>query len=278
MPDSPRRNLLREPFVHFVMLGAVIFGLWFVTGEPEVSPEAPRIVLSPERVAELESGFATAHGRAPDEGERAELQREAVADEALYRQGVTLGLSRGDPIVRRRVVQKMRFLLEETSAVPEPTEAELDAWIATHRSARRQVAAVAVRQVFFDAQRRADARRDAAQALAAVRVGGEPPDGDPFLFGHEQGLRSLDRYRADFGPTFAQAVDGLSPGSWGLAESAWGWHVVLVEERVEPGEQTSAFAREQARDDLLRQRRAEATRAAIDELVASYEVEVGERP
>lgn len=276
MTAPATRSLLREPFVHFVVLGAAIFGLWFLTGDPQPAPTdgAPRIVLGAERLLELESGFATTHGRSPDEAERAELLREAAADEVLYREGIAAGLSRGDPIVRRRVVQKMRLLLEQTSAVPEPTDAELDAWIATHRSARRQVAAVALRQVFFDAQRRADPARDAAQALAAALAGGDPPDGDPFLFGHEQGLRSLDRYRSDFGPSFAQAVADLPAEAWGLAESPWGWHLVFVEQRVEPGEQTSDFARQQALADLVRQRRQQATRAAVEELVDRYEVVV----
>ena len=276
METTPtRRSLLREPFVHFVVLGAAIFGLWYLSGRSEDDVVVPlKVVVSQERRADLEAGFASTHGREPDAAERDELLREAIADEVLYREGVAAGLTEGDPIVRRRIVQKMRYLLEETRPVPEPTEAELDAWIVTHRSARRRVPAVAVKQVFFDGQRREDARRDAALALAGVQQGGDMPDGDPFLFGHEQGLRSLDRYRADFGPAFAQATGELAVGSWGLAESPWGWHLVLVEQRLEPGEQTSAFAREQAREDLLRQRRREATDVGIDELLTRYEVVV----
>ena len=276
MTKPTSRSLLREPFLHFVILGAAIFGTWALVGEPapEPSSSSPPIVIGQERLLELESGFAASQGRRPDEVERAELLRQAVADEVLYREGIAAGLSRGDPIVRRRVIQKMRFVLERTNPAAEPTEAELDAWIASQATTRPGVPAVALRQLFFDGQERADARRDAARALAAALAGDELPDGDAFLFGHELGLRSLDRYRADLGPAFAQVVSGLPEGGWGLAESPWGWHLVQVQERRSPGDQSRAFAREQARAELARDRRREATSQAVRDLVAGYEVTV----
>jgi hypothetical protein len=274
--DRPSRSLLREPFVHFVLLGAAIFALWGLVGEAEPPPStgSVQVVLGGERILELESGFATTHGRAPSEQERAELVRDAVADEVLYREGMKAGLSRGDPIVRRRLVQKMRFLLQEMSPVPEPSEADLHDWIEARGAAGRPVPAGSIRQLFFDAEQRVDARGDAARALAVALAGDGLPEADPFLFGHELGLRDIDRFRSDFGPAFAQALLELPEGAWGLAESPWGWHLVQVLERVEPGERSSASLRTQARSELLRERREEAVRRSIDELVAGYDVTV----
>ena len=82
-------------------------------------------------------------------GNRTPDQMEAFADQLLGEEWelpfdhprpavtvdcVVLGLDRDDMIVRRRLAQKMEFLAEDLSTVPEPTNAELETWFKQNAS------------------------------------------------------------------------------------------------------------------------------------------------
>ena len=120
--------LLREPLVHFVVLGALVFVL-----APSPKTEQPKLEVSPGIRAELERDLVRQKGRPPTPDELGERERAWLRDEALYQEGLRLGLDQSDPVVRDRVVSKMKGVLEGLVIVPEPTDAELSAWLAKHR-------------------------------------------------------------------------------------------------------------------------------------------------
>lgn len=261
------RSLIREPFVHFAALGLLLFVLWGLVGESDADGEAAAegVLITTEALGALRGAFSEQHGEDPDGEQLQALIDRRVAEEILYREGRALGLDKGDPIVRRRVVGKMRLLVEELEPAPEPTDADIDGWLAEHPDRYAAVPALALTHTFFDAARRTDARSDAQQALDAVHGGADaPPGGDPFNLGNDLGLRPLSRLSDELGPGFADALAEASVGEWHLAPSTFGWHVVQVTERTAAGELTDAFAREQAAFDLQRQAR----QATVDRWLA----------
>jgi hypothetical protein len=193
----------------------------------------------------------------------------------LYREAVALGLDRGDPIVRRRLVQKMGFIAEDLAAQSEPTDAELEAYLTAHAPRYRMPERVSFRHVFVSRDRRGpDAHQGAARLLEQIQGGAEPGAiGDPFLQGASFMRRSAAEIEAIFGRAFAEAVITARADAWsGPISSSYGAHIVFVSERVASAAPSLSAVRARVRQDLIDERRADATRAAIQKLRERYRV------
>jgi hypothetical protein len=264
-------RVAREPLVHFAVIALAFFGLHtLVTEERE---EAPAIVVSSAFVDELVERHTLETGRLAADADRAELVDRFVREEVLVREARRLGLDGGDVIVRRRLAQKMEFLLEGLATVEEPTEDELTAHLLTHEERWRRPGRIAFRHVFFSRDaRREHAIGDAQRALAAPAI---EDAGDPFLLGAEFGLESVERIEGRFGDAFAAALEALPEGAWaGPIESSYGAHLVFVIERESARAGTLDDVREEVRRDLLEARRRDAVDRDVRLLVERYDVRI----
>ena len=236
------RRLLREPLVHFLLLGAVLFGLYsFAPPEnPAIAP-SKEIRLSLDEIAQLTQLYQSQWRRPPTPQELGRMVENKVEQEILYREALAMGLDKDDEIVKRRMAQKMQFLAEDVAAAREPTTAELRSWFEKNSAKFAQPPRLSFRHLYFSPDRRgARARDDAEQALA--KLAGQPVDAtiatslaDPFMFQDYYRDRAPDYLAKEFGPPFALAVAKLAPGSWqGPIESGFGWHLVFVD-TVIPG-------------------------------------------
>jgi len=119
---------LREPLVHFLALGALIFSLHrLATGDPR------RIVISPELKADLARRFQDSHGREPSAQQLERAVEEWKQDEVLYREALRAGLDRDDATIRQVLADRQRARLAFESEEREPTDGELARWLAEHR-------------------------------------------------------------------------------------------------------------------------------------------------
>lgn len=117
------RALLREPLVHFAVLGALLFLAHRWLGAGESAPE--EIVVRSHIVDALARDFEQNWDRPPTRKELDDLVGEYVREEVYYREATATGLDHEDAIVRRRLRQKMEFVAENPAAERAPTEAEL---------------------------------------------------------------------------------------------------------------------------------------------------------
>jgi peptidyl-prolyl cis-trans isomerase C len=261
----------REPLVHFALLGALVFTLHRATS----TPSAPReIVLTPSLLRGLRADHLRRTGAVPTAEEEAALVARFVDDEVLYREALALGLDRGDVIVRRRMIQKMQLLTEDLEPGAEPTEADLESWLAGHREAYAVPLRVSLEHVFVGRSQRVDPTGDAAAIRAALAAGADPADlGDPFILGRRTFRRTEQELAAAFGSVFAARAVALVPGAWSepLA-SSYGLHVVRVTERLAARSPDLAEVRAAVRHDWLEAERTVANRVALDRLRATYAV------
>lgn len=157
----------------------------------------------------------------------------------LYHRALAMGLHRSDPVVRRILVEKVRLIVGRTA--PDPSDDELAAWYDAHKNEYQQASRVTLRHVFFDRGRRGDEGAGQAAAAAAAQAKGHGIDvarslgGDPFVMGGRlaaQGRADLTKF---FGPSFADEALATPPGAWaGPLESTYGWHLVWIEQRLDP--------------------------------------------
>jgi peptidyl-prolyl cis-trans isomerase C len=265
------RRGLKEPLVHFVVLGAALLALYHRVAPP---PPSTRIVMSDSLIRGLRQDHLRRTGALPTAEEEAALVQRFIDDEVLYREALALGLDRGDIIVRRRLVQKMEFLTEGMAPLPEPTDAELQAYLDAHRTRYAVPARVALTHVFVSVDRHPDAQPLADHLRAQLLAGADPSGlGDPFLRGHDLPLHAERDLAAIFGPSFAARVMSLPIGGWSVPlRSSYGWHVVRVTERGAEKQPALAEVRAAVRRDYEEERRAEANRTALDQLRQHYEI------
>ena len=126
------RRLLREPLLHFALLGAAIFAAYRLIAPP--ATDASEIVITADRIASITAQFSASHGgRPPHEDELRAAVDAYVRDEMLYREGLALGLDRDDPVVRNRIRQKAD-LLSEDALTSVPSDRDLEAYLSAHQA------------------------------------------------------------------------------------------------------------------------------------------------
>ena len=273
-------RLLREPLLQFLALGAMLFASYGLVGKR--SAEAPeKIVVSASRVANLGDGFARTWQRLPNEQELHGLIEDYVRDEVFYREGRAAGMDRDDVIIRRRVRQKMEFLADEMS-VPEPSDEQLAAYLASNAERFRVEDQLTFHQVFLSATRRANTLDGDSKQLASIlaRADGIVDAtglGDPFLLGEEFRDVSPSKLTSIFGESFAKQISVVEEGRWqGPIPSSFGQHFVFINQRVAGNLPPLDAVRPVVHREWANARRLEAEQKLYASLRNRYEIVVEE--
>jgi hypothetical protein len=279
MTDAGDRDgLLREPLLHFLLIGIGMFVLYSLVGDGDSG--APReIVVSEARVEALADSFATTWMRPPTADEIKGLVDDFIAEEIYYREAVAMGLDQDDTVVRRRLRQKMEFITDAAAAV-EPTDAQLRDYLGKHPEKFVSPAKLTFQQVFFSTERRGEAAtRQAEQLLVELQAGRgiENLDeaGDPTLLPRAMQSASRQDVANSFGSEFAARLEEAPVGQWaGLLQSGFGLHLVRIDRR----ETGSLPALEQIRPIVLREwqsaQRTQLNQKFLSDLRAQYEVRI----
>ena len=274
--------LLREPLLHFLVLGAALFGLFNLVDKN--NSEAPaKIIVSTSRVTTLADGFARTWRRPPTEQELQGLVEDYIRDEIFYREGRAAGLDRDDFVIRRRVRQKMEFLAEDMAAA-EPSDEQLAAYLASNSERFRTEDRLIFHQVFLSATRRGSALDDDARQIADTLVRTSVPEdtamlGDPFLLGEEFREMSQSDIARTFGEGFAKRLSAIAPGRWqGPIPSSFGVHFVFVDERAKGSLPSLDSVREAVQREWLNARRIEAEQKLYRTLRDRYQIVVEAPP
>jgi len=273
------KRLLHEPLLHFLVLGALLFGAYRYW-EPAAAPaSSTEIRFTLDQLRQLSLQFQSQWKRPPTAAELERAVEAAVQSEILYREALAMGLDKDDEIVKRRMVQKMQFLAEDVAAAHVPTSAELGAWFEKNRARFELPGRISFRHLYFSPDRRGvRAPADAQAALA--RLAGRGQDAklaaslaDPFMFQDHYADRATDALRKEFGPQFIIELQKLPTGRWaGPIESGFGWHVVFVDAVTPPRVPAFEEVEPEVRTAWLGEQRVLAWHKTYDEMRAKYTV------
>ena len=273
------RSILREPLVHFLLLGGLLF-LYFEWRGGSGGPGSTRIAITPGQVEHLASGFTRTWQRPPTEAELKGMIDDYVKEEIATREAAAMGLDRDDTVIRRRLRQKLEFLAEDTAEHAPPTDAEILAWVKDHPDTFGAEHRLSLRQVYLRPDRRgASARADAEKLLVQLRAAGPLAAterlGDPTMLPAEVPLGPLREVSRTFGEDFAKRLAAIEPGQWtGPVESAYGLHLVLVRERVAASQPDLATIRPLVERELLAERQEKELQSLYERLLGKYTVTI----
>jgi len=273
-------RLLREPLVHFLAIGVLLFVLFALVNDDRRAA-GNRIEITAADVEQLALMFRKQWQRPPDQQELQGLVDARVREEVLYREALAMGLDEDDTIVRRRLAQKVEFLMGDVSGITEPEDETLQIYYQEHAERYREPPRLGLSQVYFSTDRRGEqAAIDAEALLSRLRAANPPitqaPDeGDPLMLPHIYVDKSTDDIARDFGAAFAERIGGLDTKLWhGPVASAYGLHLVYIASRDEARLPPLEEVRSQVVNDWLVEQRRTADERIYRRLRSRYEISV----
>jgi hypothetical protein len=259
-------------------LGALLFWLYGALNRGAL--DAPsEIVVDRARVESITAQFQRTWQRPPTAQEMQGLIDSWVREEVFYREGLALRLDRDDPVVRRRVGQKLTAMADVQTPV-EASEAELQAWLVAHPDDYRMEPRYQLRQVYFNPERHGERlEAEVAAARTALEHGSKAALGDVTMLPDALDAATASEVARVFGQEFAEAIAALPVGGWqGPIVSGYGVHLVEINAR-EPGRiPTLAEVRVAVERDLLRARAEQSGEAFYQSLRQRYSVRIESGP
>jgi len=274
-------RLLREPLLHFLALGILLFLAYgWLSGRGVLAGD--RIVITQGRIEQLAAGFDAIHQRMPTASELDGMIEEAVREEVYSREARSMGLDQDDTIIRRRLMTKLQFLSEDTTPVSEPTDAQLQEYLDAHAADFRVERHYSFTHVYLSPQRHGEHLGADVQALLAQLHRDATADasklGDPFLLELRFDDVAANELERRFGADFETALRSLPTGEWsGPVPSTYGMHIVLIRERNNERTATLADVRDDVRRRWMQGQREQANDRYYADLRRRYAVTV-ERP
>jgi hypothetical protein len=272
------RRILKEPLLHFFLLGAALFLAYHLISSPGSRAVPGQIIVTAGQVEHLAATFSKAWQRPPTDGEVKGLIDDWVREEIATREALALGLDKDDTVIRRRLRQKLEFVSDDSTVRTEPTDADLNAYLQAHPESFRAEPRLTFSQVYLDPAKHGEhLARDVARLLAQLQRAGGKSDisvlGDSLLL--EPTFRSVpaSTIEKQFGEKFAATLNLLSPGQWrGPVESAYGVHLVLISERTEGRLPDLGDVRDVVAREWSNARRLEGNAKFYQELLKHYTV------
>ena len=212
---------LREPLLHFIALGALMFAVDHVL---VAQKDDPRVIVVGAAVdAEARRVFKDARGREPDATELAALRQVWLDNELLYREGLALQVDRGDTAIRERVIFKALSMVDANTRLPKVDDAVLRRWFEQHRAKYDEPA----RYDFQEAALAEEPTDTAVRSFVAALNSGTPGDAKAGLRVFKR--RPLANLVQSYGPDFASALDTAPVGEWRALPTKAGLRAVQLD-------------------------------------------------
>lgn len=268
-------QLKKEPLFYFLLLGAALFGLFQLSAD-QAGAETDDIIITQGRIQSLVQGFEKVKQRSPSQVELDKLVQSFVREEVLYREALAMGLDKNDPIIRRRMTQKIAFLSEDIISMAQPDDEVLERFL--HDNAQRfQISArYSFQHVYLDAgKRETTLEADVQRLLEALQEQSLKADsaGDSLMVKRRFNNASESEVVRVLGDRFTEALGALDEGSWqGPVVSGFGVHLVYLSERIDARNAQLAEVRRDVLREWQAQQREQANEEFYKVLRARYRV------
>ena len=254
----------------FLAVAAAIGVLEWQSGKQAASNE---LLVTPAQRAFVREQVLQSGSGSASEANIQQAMDNYLDEEILYREGVKLGLDQDDLIIKRRVVQKMRFLLEDMTPIAPPTTEQLQTWLEQNPQRYQTEQTIRFEHHFFSRGKRGDEAVYLAQAARELLIANSPVVSDPFPLQAQTALIGQQQVAKEIGIPATTTLFELQPGDWSQpVQSALGVHLFKVLERNPGRTMTLEEAGSQLRSDLIAAQRESVNKAGMDALRSTYTI------
>ncbi len=266
------RKLMRDPFTHFIVIGGFAFMLLNSSNNSGV------IRLSEGYLQAQKAQFQRQIHKSPTPQETRQLLQAAVEEEALYQEGLKLKLGQHDPVVRKRIIQKMRFVLEGQSKPHRPSLQELQEYLVEHLEEFREPVRYTFRHVYYRNESKIGERPTTNYSdFETIKLRSEA---DPFILGNDFKSLTFSDISSKFGSQFATAFvkyaeQPQGKDVWfGPVSSRYGAHIIKVLE-IHPSQRPDFEAvRDKVYNAWMKLKTRNNKSDAIERILANYHIDL----
>ena len=288
--------LLKEPLIHFLVLGVLVFAAYQATSPAaNTFQEADTIYIDRQALLRYMQHQAKSFDAerfdtlldktTPEQRER--LLQDYITEEALYREARALGLDQNDYLAKRRLVQQINGIFQGLEALAiDIDDAELESHYQQNLASYYDPPKLTFTHIFVSTRHndKTAAKAEAQQLLSTlttkqVAFHQAPGYGDRFLYHRNYVKREADLVASHFGEAMQQALLALPANDqqWqGPFESPYGYHLVLLTQQIAGFTPPLAAITERVKQDALRAKQAVALEQTQAAIVKQYKVVVAD--
>lgn len=275
MGEYKLMKIIQSPFFAFVLIGLALFAIDKVYQDYQGDQDY-KIELTQAGIERLAMLYAKQQNREVDEETLRQLIRAHIEEQALSREAVRRGLDEDDTIIRRRLAQKMKFIIEDRYDSEPIQEKELRAFYDKNKARYATPLLLSFEHIYLNPRDNEKIYERAQNIQKQVNAGQDWREtGDPFMLERQYERQNLNDINKNFGTYFTREIENYLPEKNQFGPpigSAYGLHLVRIIERIEPIEKSFDEVREQIIQDLKEEKRLIANQKAIDEVIAKYSV------
>jgi len=283
MPESNQSNkfhkIVYEPFFHFLLLGVALFLVYFLLNPVANNNIENQINITRGDIDRFQKIFQKQWQRQATDAEMQGLIRAHLKEEVLYREALAMGLEKDDTIVRRRLAQKVEFLITDVTVPNTVDDKTLMTYYENNPKRYARSAILTFRHIYFNPDQRAERIMDEANALLqTLKSTGADMDvkaeySDRFMLPLQYQSASEQEIARGFGRDFANQLVQLEAGSWqGPIQSGYGLHLVYIQQHESASMYPFDEVRERVKNDYLFELRQTRNDEVLNKLKARYEI------
>ncbi len=270
------KKILKEPFLHFILIGAAMFLLYGMVNKNTDSKNT--IIINDFDVSSIISKWEMQWKRPPTEKELQKLINLNIKQEVFYQEALKMNLDHNDEIIKRRLAQKMQFLSNDIAAMREPTNEELQDYFQKHKEKYLTPTSYSLYQITFSPDKREDNFKDAEETLKQFpnasfeEMNGK---GDNLPFSYFFTDINADELGLQLGSKFSEALQDLETDKWlGPIPSGFGYHLVYITNKTEPQLPPFESIKKAVLRDFDYDNQQEVDEAIYQELKKNYDIEI----
>lgn len=223
------KRILQEPLLHFFVVGSLLF-IYLSNNDTTAKPE---IVISNGKIKQLTAQFTKTRQRSPTSEELKALIDNQVREELAFKHGTQMGLVENDTIIKRRVQQKLEFMLNDSIASLEPSQEELQTYIDTHKDKFTIAPVYSFKHIYINPDKHENTD------LFILKLKNRNLDevyidsGDSVMLESQYTDLSSAQISRLFGLKFSKSLNALSLNKWlGPVKSGYGLHLVTIDKKI----------------------------------------------
>jgi peptidyl-prolyl cis-trans isomerase C len=275
---SSLTRLFASPLTHFLFVGFLIFiSSYYITKRRD----AHKIIIDKAVVEKLITAWQTQFGKMPTDRELKIATDDYVKQEVLFREAETLGLNKEDEIIKRRLQQKMAFILKDNIVVPDPSESVVEEYYKKNSTKFSDAPKVSFTHIYFtvDNGSAEQAKQRANTILRTLEKDGlrrAPELGDRFMLLYDYNDINKTDATGLFGASpFTDSLFTVKENQWtGPFLSGYGWHLLYVNKRLQKTTPPLNEIKDRVMESYKNDKLEEMDNEAIEKLIEKYSIEI----